>query len=48
MTKELLYNKEKSSFDELTQLVLEQKKNINEQQYKLFDDIKNCMVKPSN
>ena len=40
------YNKAKSSLDELTQLVLEQKKDINKQQNQLFDDIKNSLVKP--
>ena len=40
------YNKAKRSLDELTQLVLEQKKDINKQQNQLFDDIKNSLVKP--
>ena len=40
------YNKAKSSLDELTQLVLEQKKDINKQQNQLFDEIKNSLVRP--
>ena len=40
------YNKAKSSLDELTQLVLEQKEDINKQQNQLFDEIKNSLVKP--
>ena len=40
------YNKAKSSLDELTQSVLEQKKEINNQQNQLFEEIKNSLVKP--
>ena len=39
------YNNAKNSLDELTQLVLNQKEDINKQQNQFFDDIKNSLVK---
>ena len=42
------YNNAKNSLDELTQLVLRQKEDINKQQYQLFDDIEGSLVKPSS
>ena len=40
------FNNAKNSLDELTQLVLEQKEDINKQQNQLFKDIQNNLVKP--
>ena len=42
------YNNAKNSLDELTQLVLRQKEDINKQQNQLFDDIEGSLVKPSS
>ena len=40
------FNNAKNSLNQLTQLVLEQKEDINKQQNQLFEDIQNNLVKP--
>ena len=40
------FNNVKNSLDKLTQLVLNQKENINKEQKQLFDDIQNTLANP--